>query len=391
MSTATLPPGTTRDTTGSWLVAGTATTVLAVVLGTFGSIGVLIDPLAVTYGAPRSHLVLLFATALAVHSLAARGAGRAVDRWGPRPALVVAAAGIGTGLLAPATATSTWVAVVGYGIGLGLASACTWVATTTVVSAAFTDRRAAALGLLAAGPAAGGMVLAPTAAALAATTGPRVACAVLALLGTAACGAGALLIGDHRGPLRAVPAGEDAAAGRDSRRFYTAGLLMGLVVFVPLVHLAGVAVDLGLTPAHGAALLAVVSTMSAAARLGAGRLATPRTLPLLFLACHGLVAAAFAAWALAGPSTALPVLTGVAVLFGTGYGAWLSLAPTILAARTDPRHLGRALGTHATAVGIGGVLGPVVASPLLASAPVPTLGGCAALAVLAALVLGAGR
>ncbi|MHA6779797.1 MFS transporter [Pseudonocardia saturnea] len=396
MSTATLPPGTTpdttRDATGPWLVAGTATTVLAVVLGAFGSIGVLIDPLAAAYGAPRSHLVLLFATALAVHSLTARGAGRAVDRWGPRPALAVAAAGIGAGMLAPATATTTWVAVAGYGIGLGLASACTWVATTTVVSAAFTDRRAAALGLLAAGPAAGGVVIAPAAAALAVTGGPRVACAVLAVVGTAVCAAGALLIGDHRGSLR--PTTEDAgsaATGRDARRFHAAGLLMGLVVFVPLVHLAGVAVDLGLTPAHGAALLALVSTMSAAARLGAGRLATPRSLPRLFLASHGLVAAGFAAWALAGPSTALPVLTGVALLFGTGYGAWLSLAPAILAARTDPRRLGRALGTHATAVGIGGVLGPVLASPLLASAPLPTLGGCAALAGLAALVLGARR
>lgn len=51
---------------------------------------------------------------------------------------------------------------------------------------------------------------------------------------------------------------------------------------------------------------------------------------MLFLACHGLVAAAFVAWALAGPSTALPVLIGVALLFGTGYGAWLSLAPAIV-------------------------------------------------------------
>lgn len=112
-----------------------------------------------------------------------------------------------------------------------------------------------------------------------------------------------------------------------------------------------------------------MSTMSATARLGTGWLATPRTLPLLFLAGHGLVAAAFTAWALAGPAIALPVLTGVAVLFGVGYGAWLSLAPAILAATTDPRHLGRTLGTHAMAVGTGGVVGPVLASPLLAAAP----------------------
>lgn len=390
MTTATDPATTTRDAPGTWLVAGTATAVLAVVLGVFGSIGVLIDPLAASYGAPRSHLVLLFAAALAVHTAAARGVGRAVDRWGPHPALAVAAVGAGAGLLAPAAATTTWVAVGGYGIGLGLASACTWVATSTVVSGAFEHRRAAALGLLTAGPAAGGVVIAPAAAALATTTGPRIACAVLAVVGTAACAAGALLIRDHRdhGGPRTTSRPSAVVIGRRSRRFHAAGLLMGLVVFVPLVHLAGTAVDLGLTPAHGAALLAVVSTTSAATRLGAGWLASARTLPLLFLGCHGLVAAAFAAWTLAGPLTALPVLVAVALLFGTGYGAWLSLAPTILAATTDPRHLGRALGTHATAVGIGGVIGPVLASPLLAKAPALALGAFASVAVVAALVLG---
>lgn len=391
MITDTDPATTARAAPGSWPVAGAATAVLAVVLGVFGSIGVLIDPLAATYGAPRSHLVLLFAVALAVHTAAARSAGRAVDRWGPRPALAVAAAGMGAGLLAPATATTTWVAVGGYGIGLGLASACTWVATSTVVSGTFEHRRAAALGLLAAGPAAGGVVIAPAAAALAATSGPRIACAVLALVGTAVCAAGALLIRDHRDRGGTTSRPSAAVVGREPRRFHAAGLLMGLVVFVPLVHLAGIAVDLGLPPGHGAALLAVVSTMSAATRLGAGWFATPRTLPLLFLGCHGLVAAAFAVWTLAGPATALPVLIAVALLFGTGYGAWLSLAPAILAARTDPRHLGRALGTHATAVGIGGAIGPVLASPLLAHAPALTFSGCAAVAVIAALVLGAAR
>jgi MFS family permease len=225
---------------------------------------------------------------------------------------------------------------------------------------------------------------------LAATSGPRITCAVLALVGAAACAAGTLLIRGHRcHPMTTSrPA---VVVGPEPRRFHAAGLLMGVVVFVPLVHLAGNAVDLGLTPGHGAALLAVVSTMSAVTRLGAGWLATPRTLPVLFLACHGLVAVAFAVWMLAGPATALPVLIGVALLFGSGYGAWLSLAPAILAARTDPRHVGRALGTHATAVGIGGMIGPVLASPMLAHTPALTLGGCAAVAVISALVLGAAR
>jgi MFS family permease len=371
------------DGTRAWLTAGACTAVLGAVLGIFGSIGVLVDPLAVEFGAPRAQLGLLFTAALAVHSAAAHGAGRAVLRWGPRPALAGAAAGTGLGLLAPATAGSAWVAIGGYGLGMGLASACAWVATTAVVGAAFEHRRTAALGLLAAGPAAGGVVVAPAAAALAAAAGPRVACAVLAVAGAAVCVAGAALLG-HRpdGPGSSAP-----AAAPDQLRFIAAGLVMGLVVFVPLVHIAGRATDLGLTPVHGAALLAVTSAVSAAARLGAGWLAAPGTLPRIFLGCHVLVAVAFAVWAVTGPAAAFPMLVTGAVLFGAGYGAWLSTGPAMLAATTDPRRLARTLGTYASAVGIGGVIGPALAGPALTTAPALVLGGCAAVATLAAVLL----
>jgi len=66
----------------------------------------------------------------------------------------LAAAVYGAGPLAPATAGNVWLAIAGYGAGLGLALGCSWVATTGVVSATFQRRRTAALGLLAAGPAA---------------------------------------------------------------------------------------------------------------------------------------------------------------------------------------------------------------------------------------------
>ena len=364
MTTATAPqapsPATSRgalDARASWMLTVGAAAVLGVVLGVFGSVGVLLDPLAAEYGAARSDLVLLFAAALSVHSVGARGVGWAMDRWGPRPLLAIAAAGMGVGLLAPAVAGTTWVAVAGYGLGLGLASACTWVATTATVSAAFDRRRAAALGLLTAGPAVGGVVLAPTMAVLCEARGPRFTCAVLAVVGVGTCITGAALIRHRRGD-RHTATNDGRPAPRELLPFHAAGLLMSLVVFLPLVHLAGSAVDLGLPPAQAAALLAIVSAVSATTRLSAGWLATPRTLPRLHLAGHALVAAAFVVWALAGPMTALPLLIAVAVLFGAGYGTWLSLGPAMLAATTDPRRLGWALGTYSTAVGIGGVIGP---------------------------------
>lgn len=393
MTTATVPraPSSatssgTLDARASWVLAAGATVVLGVVLGVFGSVGMLLDPLAAEYGAARSDLVLLFAAALSVHSLAARGAGRAMDRWGPRPLLSIAAAGMGVGLLTPAVAGATWVAVAGYGLGLGLASACTWVATTAAVSAAFDRRRAAALGLLTAGPAIGGVVLAPTMTALCEARGPRFTCAVLAVVGTGTCISGAALIRRRRGDRHAAT-NDGSPVPRELLLFHAAGLLMSLVVFLPLVHLPGSAVDLGLPPAQAAALFAIISAVSATTRIGAGWLAAPRTLPRLHLAGHVLVAAAFVVWALAGPPMALPLLIAVAVLFGAGYGMWLSLGPAMLALTTDPRRLGRALGTYSTAVGIGGVIGPVLAAPLLVATPTLLLGTCVIVVLVAAVLL----
>jgi MFS family permease len=300
------------------------------------------------------------------------------------------------GPLAPAAADSAWLAIAGYGLGVGLASACCWMATTGAVSAAVPGRRSAALGLLTAGPAAGGAVLAPTLTLLADAHGARMTCAVMAALGAVACATGAVLLDGRPAPAAvtrdagrpapdACPGDRRSSGGTTSpRRLLVAGLLMGLVAFVPLVHLAGAATRLGLSAGQGAALLAVVSVISAATRIGAGWLARPASLPALYRATHVLVAAGFAVWALAGHAAALPTLLVVALLFGAGYGAWLALGPALLAATCPPDRRGRALGGLAAAVGVGGVIGPALAGPLLDAAAPALLGGCAFIALTAA-------
>ncbi|MGY1590926.1 MFS transporter [Geodermatophilus sp. SYSU D00708] len=386
------PPGAGA---APWLVAVAATTALAVVLGVFGTVGVLIDPLADEFGAPRAHLVLLFPLALLVHAVTAPVAGAAVDRWGPRPLLAVAGLGTAIGLLAPAIASELEVAVVGYELGLGLAAAATWVATTVSVSAAFDRRRSAALGLLLAGPAAGGTLLAPALTALIQAQGPRVTCAVLAALGAGVCAVATVLLPDRppgRGARTASASDRTSrSAAPGLRRFYAAALVMSLVVFLPVVHVVGSAVDLGLSAGRGAAVLAVISITSALARLGGGWLATPRRLPALYRGSHLLMAAGLAVWAVTDGVGTFPMLLGFAVLFGAGYGAWLSLGPAVLAATCPPQQLGRALGRLAAATGVGGVVGPLLSAPLLPGARLPVLAGAAVLALGAASLLTDGR
>jgi MFS family permease len=381
VSTPTIADAPPR--TPPWLVAGAGTTVLAVVLGVFGSVGVLIDPLAAELGGRREQLVLLFAAALAVHTVAARHAGRALDRFGSRPLLLVAAAGTAIGLLSPALAGSVPVAVAGYGIGLGLASACSWVATAAAVGTAFRGRGAIGMGLLTAGPAVGGAVLAPTLTVFAQAYGARPTCLVLAVVGAVTCGAGAYVLGDHHGAPAAPPTGP--ALGL--RAVAVAALLMGFVVFLPLVHVVAVATRLGLSTTEGAAVLMVISTASAVTRVLAGRLVPPGGLRAGYRLAHLPIAAGFGVWAVPGGDTTFPLLIAAGVLFGAGYGAWLALGPALLAETCAPGRLGGALGTLAAAVGIGGVAGPVLAGPLLDAAPAAVWFGSAGITLVAVAVL----
>lgn len=372
-----------------WRTAAAGTVALAVVLGAFGSVGILIDPLAAEYGVPRAALVPMFGLAFLVHSTSAPLLGFAADRWGPRPLLAAAAVAVGGGLAAPALLVGhAWLTVAAYGTGLGIACAGTWVATTSAIGAWAGRRGARGLALLTAGPAAGGMVLAPAIAAAAEAYGPRFTYLALAALGTVTCSAAAVLV--HRHPSSADPEPHrdpGVAPAVPLRRLYGAALLMSTVMFLPLVHVAGYAVDLDLTPAFGAALLAIVSGVSAVARLVVAWLVTPHRLHTLYSVAHLIAAVAFAVWAAAGPGTAPVLLVAFAVVFGIGYGGWMALSPALLAGSVERSRLGRAQGTLAAVNGIGGAVGPLLATPVLATAPRPALLGAASVALVAAALL----
>ena len=89
--------------------------------------------------------------------------------------------------------------------------------------------------------------------------------AAVAALGFTACVTGAVLLGGHRAPTQPTsgtgtgPANTATADSAEpgSRGFLLAGLLMSLVVFIPLVHITASATRLGLSPGHGAAVLAL--------------------------------------------------------------------------------------------------------------------------------------
>ena len=79
-------------------------------------------------------------------------AGRASDRWGPRPVVLVGAAFQVSGLLATSVVGRIELGYVTYGLGIGLGVACCYVPVVTQVTGWFERRRASALGVALDGP-----------------------------------------------------------------------------------------------------------------------------------------------------------------------------------------------------------------------------------------------
>ncbi|MSQ21496.1 MAG: MFS transporter [Betaproteobacteria bacterium] len=108
--------------------------------------------------------------------------------------------------------------------------------------------------------------------------------------------------------------------------FYMALLLCGIGLFVPMVHLAPYARDHGLTVETGAFLTGLIGLGSMIGRFGLAGIGDrlPRT--ILLAATYLMMGGGLLLWLVS--SMVLP-LAIFAIVFGTGYGGMVALAPAI--------------------------------------------------------------
>ncbi len=162
----TPPVGPTPDTTrrifyGWWIVLGsTITLVFSCGIG-FYSHGAILDPLRLHYGWSKG----IISTALTMYFAAAgvfgMVVGRAVDRFGSKPLLVLGSIFTGIGFFLLSRITQLWQLYAVYLIlaaGTGCASTIT---ITTLIANWFVFKRGLAMGLTMSGLSLGGMIMVP--------------------------------------------------------------------------------------------------------------------------------------------------------------------------------------------------------------------------------------
>ena len=345
------------DSPAGWLVVATAFVGMFVVYGIVYSFGAFFDSMAEDFGTGKGATALMFSITTAGYFGLGVFSGRAADRYGPRPLVVLGAVMLGAGLLTTSRVESIWIGYVTYGVGVGVAVACVYVPMVATVGGWFDRRRTTALGIAVAGIGVGTLVLAPLSEQLIDAHGWRTSYVALGIGGAAVLLVSS--IGARRPPIdRAQPTVPLRQVVRD-RGFvilYASCVLLSAALFVPFVFIKTYATDEGVDPGPAAALVGIIGAASVAGRLGIGALGSRLDATRLMQLSFATMSASFAIWLVAGGS--YPVLVVFAVVMGVSYGGFIALAPAVTAGLFGPVGLGGVLGALYTAAGIGGLVGP---------------------------------
>jgi MFS family permease len=379
------------DAGPGWVTVGAAFVSMGVVFGVAYSFGAFFTPMAAEFGAGSGATSAVFSITACCWFLLGSVSGRAADRFGPRPVLLVGAVALAAGLVGTAAVQELWIGYLTYGLGVGVAVACGYVPMVAAVGAWFVRRRAIALAVAVAGIGVGTLAGAPLAAALIDAVGWR---RTFVVFGVAGAG---LLVGCAlvaRRPPEATGAAplpvRDLVRTGAFRSLYASTLLASLALFVPFVFLPTFAESVGASAVAGAALVGVIGVASVLGRLAIGGLADRLGRIRTYRACYALLAASFPIWLVADSYGALLVFTTV---LGIGYGGWIALQPAVIAEIFGLRGLGGLVGLVYTAGGIGALFGPPLAGLLVDTTggygwAVSTAGVFALAAFLALLPLG---
>jgi MFS family permease len=325
------------------------------------------------FAATRADISLIFSIAGFLYFSIGAVSGSLADRIGTRPVVAVGVLLLAAGLALASRAETLLGVYTFYGLGMGLGVGFIYVPSLGAVQRWFERRRGFASGLAVTGIGVGTLAMPPLAALLIAESGWRGAYFNMALL--------ALLLGliaaallehapQRRGfypdglppsPAAAPQAGASLREALRSRPFwllYAAGIATSFGMFMPFVHLAPYALDLGLSERFGALLIGLVGVGSAVGRFALGgladRIGRRRGSALMFLG----MAVMLLVWLLASGPLLLAVF---ALLFGTFYGGFVALIPALTADYFGGRRVSGIIGCLYSGVGLGTLLGPTLA------------------------------
>jgi MFS family permease len=348
-----------------WVVVLAAFTLMGMGFGAAYSFAAFFTAFQSEFGASRAHVSLIFSlSALLWFSFGVPG-GMLADRFGPRGVCLAGALILAAGLALSALAPSLVVLYATFSIGAGIGIGLTYVPSVAAVQHWFVQNRALASGIAVSGIGAGNLLSPPLAAWLIELAGWRNAYLVLAAATLLLTVPAALALGG-RAATRANAGGTtlpgmtlaQALRSPPFWALYVLGLFLCVGVFVPMVHLVPYAQDAGLGTARGVTLVSLLGLGSLVGRFMIGGIADRLGHVNALVAISAGMGAMFLLWWVSSGFWPLAVF---AFVFGTLYGGYVALSPTVCMDTFGPKSLSAIIGSLYTAAGLGTLLGPPLA------------------------------
>lgn len=288
ISSRRTPPGkpNPQDRFYGWLIVG-ACFCLTLTLGeTFWTFGVFFKPLQQEFGWSRALVSSIFTAFLLGYAISVIASGRLIDRYNPKPVLLVSALLMVSGLcLCSVGATINHFRVCLFTVGLG--SGATWAVPNATVQRWFYGKKEAglALGIVTSGVGAGALVFAPLINFLIQSYGWRITFLTLGILFGSVVVMATFVLRSVPRDLTATgrgTAGMGLQAGGEvpaANRWY-ASWAFAAILFVSVVgmfsfqivstHMVPHATDVGVSPAAAAAALGFMGGFSILGRVSSG-------------------------------------------------------------------------------------------------------------------------
>jgi len=359
------------------VVVGAAFVCLFVAFGVAYSFGTYFEPLRDEFSTNREAISLVFALTGLLYFALGGLTGPAADRYGPRVVAFGGAGVLALGLLLASRAQAVWQVYFSYGFCVGSGVAACYVPSVAAIQRWFIRRRAFASGVAVSGIGLGTVVAPPLSSALIDAYGWRTAMAltgcVAGVLGAAAAWAlerapAALglrpdgIAPTTAGQEREAPAVAGLSVGEAVRTkafawLYAAAVLATAPVFLALGHLVPYGQDEGLSLSEASLGLTGIGIGSTVGRLLLSPFGDRIGRRTSYAASIGGMALLTFLW-FAVPLTSVPLLVVWGALFGSAYGAFVALSPTLMADYFGTRAVSGIIGIFYTAAGVGALVGP---------------------------------
>jgi len=356
-----------------YLVVAAAFVIMVAMWAVFYAFGVFFRPILNEFGWTRAMTSGAFSLSSISMGVLGIAMGGLNDKFGPRIVMSVCGLLLGIGYLLMSQLEALWQLYLFYGIILGTGMGGGFVPLMTTVARWFDQRRGMMTGIVTAGIGIGALMGPPIANGLISTYGWRSSYTILGSIVLVVIVLTAQVLKRDPSQVGQVSASEKQTSQKGlpmrngglplggaihTRPFWVLFAIIfcfGFCVFSIMVHIAAHAIELGISPASAAKILAAIGGMSIVGKVLLGRAADIIGSRKVFITGFILMGVAFL-WLV--PAKTAWMLYVFAVFFGFAYGGCVAAESPLVAVLFGLESHGLILGVIAFGFTVGGAFGP---------------------------------